>query len=1052
MGTSEKFVVYKSSAGSGKTTTLVREYLKLTLNNPDRFKSVLAITFTNKAANEMKERILGFLRLMASGRTGERKELVALRDELKLTDEALQQKAGILLAKIIHGYDEFAVSTIDSFVHRIVKTFAPDIKLPQNFEVVIDNDDIIPDIVQELYDKVGIDKDVTNVLVNFVMSGYEEEKGHDPTDSIYGFIEKQIKEEGFFYIRKLMHLELADFNRIIIKLENIYYFLRDEIKKTGAEALDTIQAAGVLPEWLYQGKRGIYSYFLKISLLKKEGDVIPTSIPQKTIDDDNWYSGKCPAEGKALIDSIKNDLVEKYEAIQQKATRFLKYSLLHRKIYDVALIREIRQLFDDYAAESQKVHISEFNKKINETISEQPVPFIYERIGNKYRHYLIDEFQDTSLLQWKNFLPLVENSLGENYFNMLVGDAKQAIYRFRNGEVELLANMPKLYPKPETAQEQDAERLLESSYKEVILEHNYRSHKEIVAFNNRFFESLKPNLSERIGKVYEKHAQLLPKDEKKNGGYVRIDLVGGENAAGYRENRLERILENVRQLKEKGYRNKDICILTNKNVYTSEIASFLISNGFDIVSNESLLLKNAPEVRMIVAFFKWVFTTNPRLHLASFIRNMPEEKLNDLTFHETYNGAVGLLDRGTEAVMQYLGYDIKEKEINGLPVYELAEYAVEKFFGEENNNIFLHYFLDFILENQGNGDGSPTAFINYWDKKNGKAFIVLSEGKDAIRIMTIHKAKGLKFEAVILDLIPKGDTISRKEYWTDLHLEDIPELTAGMYPVVQDLHHVGLGEIYEEEADKTALDLLNMIYVAFTRPVSALSIVSHRKENSQKQNKFTNYLETFIYSEGYSVDSQTFEWGSLNELKPKEEKEPKKVVTLKDMRSSSWGTLVKVAAADEVLWDRPDAGQPIAYGKLVHRLLSEVVVRTDVEKVISKYVLSGILKDDLARELQVKMEQVTEHPELRTYFANDVLVKTETDLVKKDETGKEFLRPDRVVVSGDELVIMDYKTGARENEYILQIENYGSLFEELGYRNIKKMLVYINDNVEVVTV
>jgi len=1050
MGAPGKFVVYKSSAGSGKTTTLVREYLKLTLNNPNRFKNVLAITFTNKAANEMKERVLEHLRLMAFGKAGDRKELKSLRDEMKLTDEELQQKAKTLLSKIIHGYDEFAVSTIDSFVHRIVKTFAPDVKLPQNFEVVLDNDDIIPDIVQELYDKVGIDKDVTNILVNFVMAGFEEEKGHDPTDRIYGFIEKQIKEEGFFYIRKLMHLELADFHRIITKLENIYYSLRDEIKKTGREALAMIHEAGVLPEWLYYNKSGIYGYFTKVQMLKKESDVIPGARPSTTINEDKWYGSKCPEEGKELIDSIKEDFIKKYEYIQTKANRFLMYGFLHRKIYDVALISEIRRLFDDYAAENQKVHISEFNKKINETISGQPVPFIYERIGNKYRHYLIDEFQDTSLLQWQNFLPLIENSLGENYFNMLVGDAKQAIYRFRNGEVELLANMPKLYPKAETQRELDTERLLESRYEEVFLEHNYRSHKEIVAFNNRFFASLKPGLSERINNVYEKHEQTLPENEKKSGGYVRIDLVEGEHTAGYRENRLEQILADVSQMKQQGYHNKDICILTNKNEFASEIASFLLSHGLDVVSNESLLLKNAPEVRMIIAFFKWLFTTKPQLHLATFIRNMPDEHLNGHTFHQVYNEAAALLDRGMESVMQYLGYDIRENEINGLPVYELAEYAVEKFFGTENNNIFLHYFLDFVLENQKNGDGSPTAFVDYWDKKSGKAYIILSEGKDAIQIMTIHKAKGLKFEAVIVDLIPRNDGVSKKEQWRDLNLPEIPELTAGIYPVVQDLHHIGLGDIYDKEADKTKLDLLNMIYVAFTRSVSALFIVSHRKEKSP--NMFTNYLETFIQSEGMALDGQTFEWGKLRHPMVTEEEESQDLVVLEDMHSSSWGRLVSVAPADDVLWEQFDASRPVAYGKLVHRLLSEVIVADDVERVIAKYRMSGLLEEELAVELQKKMKQVTEHEKLKTYFTKGVLIKTETDLVKKDNLGKEFLRPDRVVDTGDELVIIDYKTGARENVHIRQIEDYSGLFEELGFGNIKKLLVYINDDVEVVSV
>lgn len=1044
-------VVYKSSAGSGKTTTLVKEYLKLTLGSPWQFRNVLAITFTNKAANEMKERVLSSLRLMAEGKTDKKEELKELKNELGVSEEELQKKANKLLSAIIYDYDEFAVSTIDSFVHGIIKTFATDIKLPQNFEVVLDKDDIIPEIIQDMYDKVGIDKDVTNILVNFVIANYEEEKGHDPTNQIYGFIEKQMEEEGFHYIRKLLHLSLSDFHRIISRLEKAYFTLKEEIKKAANEAIEIFQAAGVAQEWVYYGERGLYGYFSKTSILKQNKDILPNSHVTTTIEEGKWHSGKCPPDQKPVIDRIKEELVSKYETIQALSRRYLTYGLLHRKIYDVALIKEIRQLFDDYTADSQKVHISEFNKKISETIAGQPVPFIYERLGRKFTHFLIDEFQDTSILQWQNFLPLIEESLAYGRFNMLVGDAKQAIYRFRNGEVELFANLPKLYPEAVFPSEKAAEQLLKSQYKEIVLERNYRSHREIVAFNNRFFEAVKRGMSEKINKVYNRHTQLLPEEDDRNGGYVRIDLLEAENTAAYRERRLQKILAYVQQLQSKGYRNKDICVLTNQNKYAVEIASFLIANGYAIVSSESLLLKNAPEVRMIIAFLKLLLQQDDKVQLAAFIRDLLLVKPELGPFHDIYARSLLSMAAGMESLLQDLGYNsMKANEMNGMSIYELVEYAIEGFFGSRNNSIFVHYFLDFVLENQGVGDGSSGAFLDYWDKKNEKTFITIPEGKDAIRVMTIHKAKGLKFESVIVDFTPLSKKLSKKEYWTDLDLAELEELKVGMYPVTEELKEIGEGDVYDEELDKTELDMLNMVYVAFTRPVSALYIVSHKKE--KKQNKFTAYIETFLLSEDSSFDNETYEWGQLEELKAGKNDDQSGVEELKDMRSSSWKNLITMASVDDVSWDRINVKQARTYGNLVHKMLSEIRYADDVSPVVAKYLLLGLLDDAEADDLKLKLEKLVRHKELQTYFADGLKVKNESELIKKDAVGKSFQRPDRVVVTENGLVLIDYKTGVRENEHRRQITEYAEMFDKLGFKNIKKLLVYISDDIEVITV
>ena len=323
------------------------------------------------------------------------------------------------------------------------------------------------------------------------------------------------------------------------------------------------------------------------------------------------------------------------------------YSLVYRKIYDVALIKEIRLLFDEYADRNQKVHISEFNKKISESISGQPVPFIYERLGRRYRYFLIDEFQDTSILQWQNLLPLLEESLANGNFNMLVGDAKQAIYRFRNGEVELFSNLPKLYPEAKTPLENSTEKSLEAHYEEVVLGTNYRSDQVIVDFNNRFFQAVTDGLQGKNKIVYAAHHQVVPPEKKKeNAGFVKIELIEAEKAEGYREIRLEKIRTYIDELINKGYDNKDICVLTNQNKYAAEIASFLIGNGYDIISHESLLIKNAPEVRMIIAFIKLYLDIEDKIQLAHFIENLALVKPTHTSFHKLFVSALPFLKLG----------------------------------------------------------------------------------------------------------------------------------------------------------------------------------------------------------------------------------------------------------------------------------------------------------------------------------------------------------------------------------------------------------------------
>jgi len=367
-----------------------------------------------------------------------------------------------------------------------------------------------------------------------------------------------------------------------------------------------------------------------------------------------------------------------------------------------------------------------------------------------------------------------------------------------------------------------------------------------------------------------------------------------------------------------------------------------------------------------------------------------------------------------------------------------------------NNNIFLHYFLDFAFENQNIGDGSLASFLDHWEKKNDKAYISMPKGKDAIQVMTIHKAKGLKFESVIVDFIPRDSRKTKKDYWTELNFEEFSDLKVGMYPIKNELDFVGLEHINAEEVDKTELDLLNMIYVAFTRSVSALFILSHKAE--KKQNRFTSYIQNFLSSQKNETEEVNYEFGSLSAVKAKGDKSSDESKELKNMQSSSWQGKIKIAPSDEIFWEQIESKPAITYGKLVHKILSEIVVKSDVDRIISKYHISGIINEDEAGKLKNKLNSLVHHKELSQYFTDKVIIRNESELITVDTDGKYFQRPDRVVIKDDKLVIIDYKTGEKDKKHENQIISYAKYFKNLGYGNIKKILVYLNEDVEILTV
>ena len=581
------FKIYKASAGSGKTFTIVREYLTLCLgDNADAYREILAVTFTNKAAAEMKAKILRFLQGISEESKDD--DIIQMRDYLmastglKVIDLISRSKQ--LYVKMLHNYSDVAVCTIDSFVQRLSRSFAKELELPGQYSVILDNDDLIDEIIQRISDEIGKNEFITSILSNFVEFNLSEETSWNVKKPIGEFIGKLMSEDAY---RKGNYKNFSDLDEE--KYKAIKKYVHSENEKMNESLsliikdIETEEENLGITELDYNGKAktGLPSVKRKI----QEGkSVVTTATIEKILSGEKrWNDAKSKIFGDGIVD-VYAKAVERYKSLYSKK---LVYEIIEKDLYLYVLRSHIFELIREYIAETSQVHISEFNKRISDILGDCSVPFIYERIGERYRHYFIDEFQDTSVLQWQNFLPLMENSLAFGNMNMLVGDAKQSIYRFRSGEVEQIIDLPRIYNRPDGEFGARCETQFINSAQKMSLGTNYRSSRNVIKFNNTFFRYAERYLS--FSDVYHDAEQIY--NPQNHDGFVSVEVFHGElKAAEYKEKVKTSILKQILDLHSQGIDYKDITILVRSNSDGTDIANFLVENGVEVLSAESVLL------------------------------------------------------------------------------------------------------------------------------------------------------------------------------------------------------------------------------------------------------------------------------------------------------------------------------------------------------------------------------------------------------------------------------------------------------------------------------
>lgn len=1030
------FTVYRSSAGSGKTFILVKEYVRLILVDPGDFRHLLAITFTNKAANEMKERVLTALGELSKGDLSQdtmiRETLIPLLvAETGLTPHMITLNAARALEMILHNYADFAIGTIDSFSQRLIRTFAHDFGLPVNFSVELDADELLSTAVDLLLDRVGDDEALTGLLVKFLETRMDDDRGWDIGSILTRFAEILLDEEGQGRIGRLKSLSLEKFQAISGELHTRIRQFEKGVREIALEASGLLQRNGFSPADFYQGDRGIWGYFMNLATGKFDR-MEPNSYVLATVDEDKWYSGKVTASARERIEAVRPRLIAIYRRlraeIEQHRQDYFLRKLLAGTIYPLAVLNEIEKVLSDFKHQNNLVHISEFNARIAAIVMNEPVPFIYERLGEKFQHILIDEFQDTSALQWLNFIPLVENALAGGHFNLVVGDGKQAIYRWRGGDVEQFKALPAIPGSDGISILETREAVLKRHCTIKNLDRNFRSGSEIVAFNNRFFKVIADQvLTDGKKEIYEGLEQKI--NPQNTGGYISLEFLQGKgDDVDYEARTQNRILEIIQEAGREQFCLRDIAILCRSNKNATGIARFLLEHRVEVVSSESLLVSNSLKVRFLIACLKFLFEPRNDIVVAEIRKFIQQSGI------ATGNGLEQARD-----------------EFSMLPVYDLCEALIRHFKLNVNADPYLRFFLDAVLKFTVRISTGAMEFLEWWEKNSGKLSIVVPEQLNAVKVMTIHKAKGLEFPLVILPFAQETRKNTKPYLWVDLDPDVAPGLETAILRSEKDMESTVYRPSFTNERQKSMLDLVNLLYVAMTRAEERLYILTKFPPRDQLEiSSLPGFFRLFLQHQDLWADNQSqYEFGMKTDHIATAGEHDTGTVTHTGMISNDWREKIRIRRSAPASWDAEDMARKTQWGNMIHTILSWIVTGEDVPDALVKASLSGLMDHSDRAEVEKILWSVIRDPLLERLFSGQVRVKTEAEILLPEGS---FYRPDRVVFDGSRVIILDFKTGKQRAEHAEQLVKYASHINDMGYENIQRLLVYLDPEVMVAEV
>lgn len=1041
-----KFLVLRASAGSGKTYRLVHEYLLLALghNDPGAYRRILAVTFTNKAAQEMLERVLDRMAFMANPTIWEQdRQPSILCEELGISKQELGSRALRCLEHMLHNYGDLGIKTMDSFANRVVRAFAHDLGIPAEYEIELDKEHILQEAVDRVIGSLERGSSITKALVQLMLHRNESERSWRVEKELFTTANSVLDEEGHRNLIQQRAVGLEAYLEAGKRSIAAVKAFEQRLTAIGRKALELMKP--IPSDRFAAGASGLPTYFRRMARL--EGKYPASATLVNNMAEGKWYATKATAENKAAINGIKEQLLSLYaqsvELLENEYPTYVEHQMIGERMVTLGVLGEVENALQALKDEKDQLLISDLNRIISETVLDNPAPFIYERIGERYRHLLFDEFQDTSLMQWQNFLPLVENALANNGFNLVVGDGKQAIYRWRSGEVQQFLELPSIFGKELPAQAKQREAILQRHFQEELLDTNRRSSPEVINFNNQLFMAMRGMLPAHLRGIY---ADTEQRAHRSAPGYVHMEEVQKDLAKSAKERILDRTVEVIGQLLERGFQQKDICVLVRNNTNGPTIADHLSGmeiNGeiISVISPQALLLGNHPDVAMLMDALAALYDNQDLASATRFLgavasRKAPDDPDGLIRGYLRQHGRETMVD--LELLLEELYGLERVYALRSLPSYELAMLLADRLGLLVEKGAYMSALLNAILDlNKQRGSG-PFELLDWWEKEGEKLGLSIPEDQNAVRLMTVHKSKGLQFPAVIM---PFADYARVKKSGDDLWLKD-REKKHGMENLLvttaSKLSHTRFGEQYAEELQKQELDSLNILYVAFTRAERTLVAFFDKPTDAKICKPMVEAMENM---EGWDEANRSFTSGHIPNLDKERQdaiKDPSEHSTplhLRPIQAADWRERAIVSSSSDVVLPQ------LERGKLLHTLMDQISRRADIKPVLERASSNGQLTDENLSVLGNILEDLLEQIGLDRLLDDGFRIFDERSLLTEEG---DMLRPDRVLLKGKEAVILEFKTGEERSEHLEQVARYTKALVQMGYEVTDSCLLYLD--------
>ena len=1055
--------IYKASAGSGKTFTLAREYLFYLVKNPLVYKNILAVTFTNKATAEMKERILTELFLLSYGKESDHLEYLV--SKTGMDEKVVRENAGLAFNGILHDFSNFSVSTIDSFFQKIFRSFLYELGIKFNFDLLLNDSEVLEEAVKQFLENLQPEEPSTEWLLQFIQERMEEGKSYRIEDELVKS-GKEIFKEQFVEFQQELFEKITDktfLNSYKDSLKSIIEKVILDLRKIGIGMMEEIVQSGLDINDFSNKASGVAGYIYKLSIVSSDNITSVFEPGVRTLnastDPQNWTT-KNSTRRNEIIALVENSLLAKLNEVLamikiQKAQVYTARLIL-KNLFNLGLLAEISKEAKKYTFQNGYFLLAEIPRFLAEVIGTDGAPFVYEKAGTRYTHYMIDEFQDTSQMQYANFKPLVENSLSQGYGNLVVGDVKQSIYRWRNSDWQLLES-------------QLRNDFAMFSPKEINLEENYRSKPNVISFNNALY-SIIPEMStgilendqnskERIIKLYSESIQKQPRQNYSDKGYVGVQFYSSDD---YKDEVADSWMPStVLFWWKRGLR--DIAVLVRENrdipIVFNSISRYIkkelegIPSDFRVISGESLSLTASGAVNFLVSLLRYSIN--------------PDDMVNQGVLLHEYQFYLSNNEQNPDAWFNSKDSDIKNKipELSDqtftdaltLPFYEMIEHFISVFkLAELKNEMpFLLNFMDCVRDFSLKPLSNIKTFLDWWAENGARQMVSMNDEVEAVKIVSIHKSKGMQYDAVIIPFPDWSMTPSKHPplLWCKAKSEPFNRLP--VIPVIfhKEMNSSHFNNEYNEELLRSVIDNLNLLYVATTRAKSVLEMTCLVNDKA-KLSQINDLIQMSLFSEAeisisekgvklcecIDKDKNLFSVGIKEEVKvDKSGKDHMGVDQATKFESNLFNPKILVADNSYGIMSS-EQNDRIKYGILLHEILSFIKNADEVDSVLERFFVKEKFTLIETKKIRNLIAEILNLPEVKPWFKKGNQVFNERSIVSNEN---EVRRPDRVVFVNDKAIVVDYKTGLQKvDEHRIQIKNYVELIREMGTPEVEGWLLY----------